>query len=293
MVVEDLVEALWTRELDAERPGRRDSPGRTGCPRYVSASSKSSWPKRCISSAQWSMLNWMRSDSVRIFVCRRGFMYAAMSCLNSLSRTVNSGSNQTFGSGQSAGSMSMIVAPEIGHDVERLLGHEVQFRDGEVVLLEVQAIHPDAGTLERSASKELRVVLGSLRPLTAPNGVRIALSISAASVTVRVIGPAVSCEWAIGMIPFCATSPSVGFSPTTPLLPAGQRMEPSVSDSDGRGAQVGGRSDRRTRAGPARVPVEDIRVSGEAAATAPAIGEPGRDEACGSWPIPIGWPCRG
>ena len=51
----------------------------------------------------------------------------------------------------------------------------------------------------------------------------------AASVTVRVIGPAVSCEWAIGMIPSCGTRPRVGLSPTTPLLPAGHRIEPSVS----------------------------------------------------------------
>ena len=55
------------------------------------------------------------------------------------------------------------------------------------------------------------------------------LSMIAASVTVRTIGPAVSWLWAIGMIPAWATSPTVGLSPTIALLPAGQTIEPSVS----------------------------------------------------------------
>src|SRR5512132_411182 len=51
----------------------------------------------------------------------------------------------------------------------------------------------------------------------------------AASVTVRVMGPAVSWLWAIGMIPSCDRRPSVGLRPTTRLLPDGHTMEPSVS----------------------------------------------------------------
>jgi hypothetical protein len=51
----------------------------------------------------------------------------------------------------------------------------------------------------------------------------------ATSVTVRQIGPAVSWLCAIGMIPSCDSSPSVGFRPTTRLLPAGQMTDPSVS----------------------------------------------------------------
>ena len=47
--------------------------------------------------------------------------------------------------------------------------------------------------------------------------------------TVRAIGPAVSWLWPIGMMPSCDSRPSVGFSPTTRLLPAGQTTEPSVS----------------------------------------------------------------
>jgi hypothetical protein len=46
---------------------------------------------------------------------------------------------------------------------------------------------------------------------------------------VRVIGPAVSWLWAIGITPLLETKPSVGFSPTIPQIEAGQTMEPSVS----------------------------------------------------------------
>src|SRR6184192_1413710 len=52
---------------------------------------------------------------------------------------------------------------------------------------------------------------------------------TATSVTVRQIGPAVSWLWAIGMIPSCDRSPSVGLRPTTRLLPDGQTTDPSVS----------------------------------------------------------------
>src|SRR5512143_1644495 len=56
-----------------------------------------------------------------------------------------------------------------------------------------------------------------------------ALSSAATSATVRPIGPAVSCETEIGMIPLRLTRPTVGFSPTRPLTAAGQMMLPSVS----------------------------------------------------------------
>jgi len=46
---------------------------------------------------------------------------------------------------------------------------------------------------------------------------------------VRVIGPAVSNVAAIGMTPLRLTSPTVGFSPTTPQALAGERIEPLVS----------------------------------------------------------------
>jgi hypothetical protein len=51
----------------------------------------------------------------------------------------------------------------------------------------------------------------------------------AASRTVRAIGPAVSCDAEIGMMPVRLTKPTVGFSPTTPLAEAGERIDPSVS----------------------------------------------------------------
>ena len=57
----------------------------------------------------------------------------------------------------------------------------------------------------------------------------IAPSITAASVTLRVIGPAVSCSAEIGMIPARLRRPTVGLMPTTAFAPEGQTIEPSVS----------------------------------------------------------------
>src|SRR5262245_21671006 len=54
-------------------------------------------------------------------------------------------------------------------------------------------------------------------------------SMTAASVTLRVIGPAVSCCAEIGTTPLRLTSPSVGLMPTTLLAPDGHTIEPSVS----------------------------------------------------------------
>src|SRR5205814_3362392 len=49
------------------------------------------------------------------------------------------------------------------------------------------------------------------------------------SVTLRPIGPAVSCSWAIGIIPSCETRPRVGFKPTMFSTADGPVIEPSVS----------------------------------------------------------------
>src|SRR6476646_1685916 len=54
-------------------------------------------------------------------------------------------------------------------------------------------------------------------------------SSSAASRTLAVIGPAVSWLWLIGTMWLRLTSPTVGFSPTMPLIAAGQVTDPSVS----------------------------------------------------------------
>jgi hypothetical protein len=54
-------------------------------------------------------------------------------------------------------------------------------------------------------------------------------SVTATSVTVRPIGPAVSWLCEIGTIPSWATRPTVGLSPTIPLCADGQTIEPSVS----------------------------------------------------------------
>src|SRR4029453_1964689 len=52
---------------------------------------------------------------------------------------------------------------------------------------------------------------------------------TAASVTLRAIGPAVSWLALIGTPPAPLHNPSVGLMPTTPLAPDGQTIEPSVS----------------------------------------------------------------
>ena len=72
-------------------------------------------------------------------------------------------------------------------------------------------------------------------------------------------------------MPSCETSPTVGLSPTTALLPDGQTIEPSRLGADGDRAQVGGRGDRRAGARAARIGGEVVRVPGEAAPRAPAV----------------------
>ena len=57
----------------------------------------------------------------------------------------------------------------------------------------------------------------------------IAPSSAAASATVRVIGPAVSCVAEIGRMPVRDTSPTVGRRPTTLCAAAGLVIEPDVS----------------------------------------------------------------
>ena len=59
-------------------------------------------------------------------------------------------------------------------------------------------------------------------PVNAPNKI-------AASLTVRAIGPAVSCVAEIGIIPLLLHKPTVGLIPTKPFTAAGDTMEPSVS----------------------------------------------------------------
>src|SRR5690349_8816044 len=51
----------------------------------------------------------------------------------------------------------------------------------------------------------------------------------AASVTVRAIGPAVSCDGEIGIMPSRLINPTVGFIPTKLPKEDGETIEPSVS----------------------------------------------------------------
>src|SRR6185436_9940856 len=52
---------------------------------------------------------------------------------------------------------------------------------------------------------------------------------AAASLTLRAIGPAVSCDAEIGMIADRPHNPTVGFTPTSPFADEGLRIDPSVS----------------------------------------------------------------
>src|SRR6185312_12622131 len=63
--------------------------------------------------------------------------------------------------------------------------------------------------------------LGST-PVSAPSS-------AAASATDRVIGPAVSCDAEIGMMPLRLQRPTVGLMPTMPQMLDGEMIEPSVS----------------------------------------------------------------
>ena len=55
------------------------------------------------------------------------------------------------------------------------------------------------------------------------------LRITAASRTVRVMGPGVSWVWLIGTTPARDTRPTVGLNPTRPFTDEGHEIEPSVS----------------------------------------------------------------
>src|ERR1700758_5445833 len=60
-------------------------------------------------------------------------------------------------------------------------------------------------------------------------GPAIAVRTRAAVATSIVMGPAVSWLWLMGTMRLRLTNPTVGLRPTTPLIAAGQVMEPSVS----------------------------------------------------------------
>jgi hypothetical protein len=61
---------------------------------------------------------------------------------------------------------------------------------------------------------------------------------AAASATLAVIGPAVSCTGEMGTIPWRLTRPLVGLRPTIPQALAGQTIEPSVSVPTATGASA-------------------------------------------------------
>ena len=134
----------------------------------------------------------------------------------------------------SAGSTT--VAPWARRVAADVVQERIDHRASTAAVVDVRAFSPDADprTIERVLVEVRRVVgervaglggrrrvLGSI-PVIAPRR-------TAASVTFRAIGPAVSWSALIGTIPARLRSPSVGLMPTSPFAPDGQTMEPSVS----------------------------------------------------------------
>ena len=74
------------------------------------------------------------------------------------------------------------------------------------------------------------------------------------------------------MTPARLVRPTVGLMPTTPLLEAGQTIEPSVSVPRAAAARLAATDGGRARAGAAGVAVEHVGVAGLAAPAAPAAG---------------------
>ena len=117
----------------------------------------------------------------------------------------------------------------------------------------------------------------------------IAPSTTAASVTLRVIGPAVSCSAEIGTMPERLASPSVGLMPTSPFCAGRAHDRPVGLGADRDRGQVGGRRDAGAGTRAARVAIERVRHVGLAAHAAPAAR---RTASSGSSPIRRGSSCR-
>ena len=88
---------------------------------------------------------------------------------------------------------------------------------------------PRSDVAESPAAKSARWRSASAVAGSAGSEPAMAERTSAASRTVRAIGPAVSWLWLIGTIRLRLTMPTVGLKPTMPLIAAGQVIEPSVS----------------------------------------------------------------
>ena len=116
------------------------------------------------------------------------------------------------------------------------------------------------------------------------------VSSSAASATVRVIGPAVSFDWAIGMMPPRLTSPTVGLMPTRPLIDDGEMIEPSVSVPTASGREAGGDRRRRSRSS-SRWCCGRARTGCSSARRARSSRWSSASSGCS--PTRRGWSCRG
>jgi hypothetical protein len=86
---------------------------------------------------------------------------------------------------------------------------------------------------------------------------------------VRAIGPAVSCDLEIGMIPARLTRPTVGLMPTTPQTEDGETIDPSVSVPTATAQRLA-----ETATADPELEPDGLRsrVLGQATAAAPAAG---------------------
>ena len=108
--------------------------------------------------------------------------------------------------------------------------------------------------------------------------------------TVRVIGPAVSWLWAMGMMPVRLTRPSVGLMPTRPQLLDGDTIEPSVSVPTATVARAGRDGGAGAGARARRVAIERVRIPALAAARRSSRSS---SASSGSSPTRSGSSCRG
>src|SRR5918997_2233837 len=83
---------------------------------------------------------------------------------------------------------------------------------------------------ERSGAEGFHAYGASMHVRSRPSGPWIAASTSAASSTLRVIGPSLSIVHESAIAPVRGTRPNVGRSPVTPHRVDGDEIEPRVSE---------------------------------------------------------------
>ena len=192
-----------------------------------------------------------------------------MPTLNSVNRTVSSASEIVFVAGGSIGSTS--VAPSERHDRKGALGDDIELGIGRGVAREETPIDPDPGTAQCAGSKSGAEV--ARHPPTGDRAERRAQGIEHD----RDVGdgPAHGARRVLAVRD--RDHAVLRDEPDRRLEPDDRVARRRADDraiglrADRHGTQVGGRRDRRARAGAARIRAEVVGIAGEPAARAPAV----------------------